>query len=807
MADRHLFDGPDPKPKGQGVRGIKPPQKGRPEIQSPLKWAGSKGRDHYIDPLQRIVSRTGADILYDPMVGGANLPLNLPMKEISVADKDANIINAYRHMQQDPNFEIDWSEFTGHGIPDDDRARQTFSSGQKIGQQMDPSEYIARPNMVSKPTFFGSQFGQEAAVQGGHDISHYDGPTLRGSAVNPEEGSLNYMLDMANRGELDDDGYKRLAQLWLMTQQSSLNAFTRYNNKTGRYTMTRGAGGPYADIWNYRHYKPMMENWEMDAMPVDEFLRDKEIDTNRGVMTIDPPYEGEQAGYADKFDMKTGQQQQLASRLGELAEDGMPIIAYNSPLVADLYRDQGFNTMLNRRRDNTATVGKRGIKPELIATANIPDFDAAEYFRNHPQSQFLGTPEESMAWEQRFGEAFNPDDWMGKSEFFPEGIDPQTIIRRSIVNDLTEMADIFNKAVAPDEMPDYMNWWKDLSVPKPGESGKKVEGKWNSGNMDLINWLKANDLLVQDHITDDAGNPRLMDIPLDADYELPEWEDVSANLDYKGKPEKFGHYGRPGKMSGPSMMDAPPRACVFATRENPNSACGQCYACNNNYKYNQTQAALWRNYDRMIENPEEIASAYSLTATPRAMLDRTSRKDKPVARIWSAGDAQGPGAFAAADKIAEDNPMVDFWGSTRQLPFLQEFLDARGQEDLSPNLALKVSLPGRMTTDNIKPGTEYQGVDLHELRQHPAIDFTTYDSIAENDPNFNVCPATLAKPNQKKCDQQIDPMTGEMKCRACYRRGSTVGYADHDKPLSRIPPTMLEHIYNTKLNPRRLDDF
>ena len=207
----------------------------------------------------------------------------------------------------------------------------------------------------------------------------------------------------------------------------------------------------------------------------------------------------------------------------------------------------------------------------------------------------------------------------------------------------------------------------------------------------------------------------------------------------------------------------------------------------------------------MIENPEEVASAYSLTATPRAMLDRTSRKDKPVARIWSAGDAQGPGAFAAADKIAEDNPMVDFWGSTRQLPFLQEFLDARGQEDLSPNLGLKVSLPGRMTTDNIKPGTEYQGVDLHELGKHPAIDYTTYDSIAENDPNFNVCPATIPG-NPKKCDMNIDPMTGDKKCRSCYRRGSTVGYADHDKPLSRIPPTLLEHIYNTKLNPRRVDE-
>ena len=801
MANRYLFDAP---PKGMGVRGMKAKPSGR--IESPLKWAGGKGKAHYIQPLQQAQLMTGAERLIDPFMGGANIGLNMPVKEALMADYDKNLVNAMQHIQQTQGgLDVDWSEFTGHGIADDDTARQTYLSGQKEGQQMKPDEFIARPGHISKPTFFGSAFGQEHAGQGGIDITEYDGPTLRGSTRNPEEGSLNYQLDMANRGELGQEGWQRLAQLWLMTQQSSLNAHTRYNPQ-GRYSMTRGATGPYANLWNYQHYQPNMKDWVIEHSAVDDFLRNIEIDNKRDIMTIDPPYEGEQAGYGNKFDMESGQQQQLAGQLGELAEDGLPIVAFNSPLVADLYRDQGFDTMLNRRKDTSGTTpGSRGIKPELIATANLPEMDAEAWFRNHPQQQFLGTGLEGEKWEEKFGEAFDPSEWLGKAAFFPDEIDPQGIIRRSIVNDLTELADIFNKAVAPDEMPDYMNWWKDLSVPKPGESGKKVEGKWNSGNMDLINWLKANDLLVQDHITDDAGNPRLMDIPLDADYELPEWEDVSANLDYKGKPEKFGHYGSPGKMSGPSMMDAPPRACVFATRENPNSACGQCYACNQNYKYNQTQAALWRNYDRMIENPEEVASAYSLTATPRAMLDRTSRKDKPVARIWSAGDAQGPGAFAAADKIAEDNPMVDFWGSTRQLPFLQEFLDARGQEDLSPNLGLKVSLPGRMTTDNIKPGTEYQGVDLHELGKHPAIDYTTYDSIAENDPNFNVCPATIPG-NPKKCDMNIDPMTGDKKCRSCYRRGSTVGYADHDKPLSRIPPTLLEHIYNTKLNPRRVDE-
>ena len=73
--------------------------------------------------------------------------------------------------------------------------------------------------------------------------------------------------------------------------------------------MTRGAES-YADIWNYRYYQPMMENFDLDAMPVDEFLRDKEIDVGkRGVMGIDPRMKENRRG--DKFDMASGQQQQL----------------------------------------------------------------------------------------------------------------------------------------------------------------------------------------------------------------------------------------------------------------------------------------------------------------------------------------------------------------------------------------------------------------------------------------------------------------------------------------------------------------
>ena len=269
MADRWLFDGPDPKPKGMGVRGLKPRKDGSQE--SPLKWAGSKAKPHYLDPLHRIVASLGADTFYDPMFGGGNLSLNAGAKNVVGADRDRNLINAFNQIKNAKGgLEVDWSEFTGKGID------PSAVAGGKAREQ------VAMPGEISKPTFFGDDF-----THSGADFSTYTGPTLRGSTKNPQEGSLNYMLDMANRGELDDEGYKRLAQLWLMTQQSSLQGFTRYNPQ-GRYSMTRGAAGPYADIWNYRHYQPMMENFDLDAMPVDEFLRDKEIDTKRGVMGIDP---------------------------------------------------------------------------------------------------------------------------------------------------------------------------------------------------------------------------------------------------------------------------------------------------------------------------------------------------------------------------------------------------------------------------------------------------------------------------------------------------------------------------------------
>ena len=350
--------------------------------------------------------------------------------------------------------------------------------------------------------------------------------------------------------------------------------------------------------------------------------------------------------------------------------------------------------------------------------------------------------------------------------------------------------------------PDEMFWWDRRyggSRPSNAESGTVRSG--GGGAMEILNWLKEarNQSKIDDYLMDD-GKPRTIDIPLDRDYILPEFADIRDNLpSYMRnlKPEKVGHFGKPGKMPGPSIMDSPPRACIYSTPDNPNSACGNCYACHNNYKFNNSQNALWRNLDQMLTNPEEVASAYALTLTPRAMLDRESRRDDIVARVFSAGDARGAGAFAMADKIAEENPNVDLWGSTRQYDLLQDFLDARGwdYDAVSPNMAFKVSLPGRMTTDQVNPDTEFRGVNLYELGKHPNVDFTTYDAVPKNDPSFEICPSTVPG-NPKKCNMNIDPVTGKKRCRSCFRTGVNVGYLDHDEP--RIPMSELENWWQTR---------
>ena len=106
-----------------------------------------------------------------------------------------------------------------------------------------------------------------------------------------------------------------------------------------------------------------------------------------------------------------------------------------------------------------------------------------------------------------------------------------------------------------------------------------------------------------------GGVPRLIDIPLEMDYDLPIFEDVKGDLPanlQSIKPLSLGTMVN--QDARPSIMDSPPRACIFADRENKNMACGKCYACRGNYGYPNVQISQWRNLDRMLNYPEQIGA-------------------------------------------------------------------------------------------------------------------------------------------------------------------------------------------------------
>ena len=632
---------------------------GKARMPSPLKWAGSKGKPHYLGPLRDAMQSVGAQRHIDPMVGGANIALNMPSKETVVGDIDPYLVNAYEEMRDAPGgLDVPWHEFTGQGIPE--------GSFKGIGK---PEEQYGLANKISKPTFFGPTYDYKGA-----DVSHYEGPTLRGSTDNPEEGSLNYLLDSANRSELDEDGWKRLAQMWLMTQQASTNAYTRYNPE-GRYTMTRGA------------------------------------------------------------------------------EDGTPIVAFNNPSVADLYRDQGFKTMLNRRMDTAGTRSEsRGIKPEMIALANIPDMDADRWFQHHPSKRFTGTMDDRFKWEDQFDEAFDPSDWLGKAAFFPDEIDPQGLIRRSIVNDLTELATTLTDTLEKAHFDRY------------------TDGCFTEHDFFLFSHLMLDDLQKEDLISrvprkgqeltaeEKAARMKTMDYPITG---------LEGGLTRFGKDDGFGmqdihemagsKVGSGGsypvswtkKMPGPSF-NTPTDFCQAGSemRDREGTVCQDCnvhYA--GRYGLPVVQEAMQRRYDRMMMNPQEWGRAMvSLLPGYSQMMQDENRRMMPLGatgyddidgntgymRWHDAGDLQGPQHLALLSDIARATPNINHWLPTKQFDHIKAYLAAGGE--IPKNLTLRASMPD-----------VGMGAKLPKSIEHPQVKTSTVGR-SQIDPNYEgyVCPASKA---------------------------------------------------------------
>lgn len=367
----------------------------------------------------------------------------------------------------------------------------------------------------------------------------------------------------------------------------------------------------------------------------------------------------------------------------------------------------------------------------------------------------------------------------------------------------TALSKMLVKAVSdnPDEWEKLWDWDPRYGggYPTGKQSGTKETG--GGGAMEIHDFIQSNPRIIGDALG--RGKDRkLVQYPLEGREVVP-WRETARelNLPYRGKKstpaaiKTHGGFAKPSAMPGNSILDVPAMACPYSTRGDPNTACGNCYACDHKERFNDTQNARWRMLDMLLDSPLDVQSALQETIYPSA-LGVTPRGEKPVVRSKTAGDIQGPGELSmVSDLMASlnDNEKMDLWMNTRQYPFVEQFLDARGWEDdaIPENMGLRVSLPGTMTIDDIVPGTEYLGTDLYDLMQHPRIKSAAYNV---HSPNAVTCPKTVFGGG---CDTHPDPITGESVCRVCFRNKDHVSYLDHDNPdavahgLAMMQPTRL----------------
>jgi len=314
---------------------------GKTRVPSPLRWQGSKGRPHYIGPLRDAFNRVGRHRrLVDPFLGGGNIPLNLQPERALLSDLNPNLINAFAHIQNPDGFSVDWSQFTN----EDD--------------------------VVDKETYY-------ERLRGGT-------PTGMGSWP-PSQGSVNdLMLNLPPQEERSPEEKMLMAQMWLMMQQSGWQGGAR--GDFGNYTdLPYGSPIKYPPSWDYSHYAPLMQGWDLRNMGIEEVMENGLIIPEEDFLVLDSPYYMERGTYTPGgFD---DLQQPMAEWAGGLARQGLPVVAFNSAFARPFYDAEGFDTVLNTRMDRSGGKGaERGPRPEMIAYANIPGLD---WFKHYPQQRYM----------------------------------------------------------------------------------------------------------------------------------------------------------------------------------------------------------------------------------------------------------------------------------------------------------------------------------------------------------------------------------------------------------------------------------
>lgn len=160
------------------------------------------------------------------------------------------------------------------------------------------------------------------------------------------------------------------AQLFYYLNQTCFNGLCRFNSK-GAFNVPYGKdkhGNPKKINYlrDFSDYKAAIQGWQLYTQDFRETIEDAPYGS---IIYCDPPYQGTFANYTGSpFTLED--QLELITLLS--AKRGCTIVASNSPLLEDYYRDSGFETeLLVVSRSVSGTASKRGKTLELFATLNV----------------------------------------------------------------------------------------------------------------------------------------------------------------------------------------------------------------------------------------------------------------------------------------------------------------------------------------------------------------------------------------------------------------------------------------------------
>jgi site-specific DNA-adenine methylase len=311
---------------------------GKKSIPSYMKWSGNKNHPEYLRGYRTALRNAGRNRRYvDPFAGSASLPFNLvPGQEALLSDFDDMNIGFHNAVKEGT-----------------------------IGDELDFSDFM-RDGVVNRKTFFED-------LRGGTPSGRIYPPTDKRSYPldtrwPPRKNSLNYIINELNEANINPASNLEAIKAWARMQNAGFRGDARFNQKPARgvkrwYNISANEENYRPVKRNYYAYRPLMENFNFVNMDVFDFLNDMELDPKRDFMPIDSPYIEEAGNYDHGIDHR-----KLARVLGSLKDEGMPIVATNSELAMPLYQDEGFDTFLMDRRNNSgAKRTSRGIKPEMVA--------------------------------------------------------------------------------------------------------------------------------------------------------------------------------------------------------------------------------------------------------------------------------------------------------------------------------------------------------------------------------------------------------------------------------------------------------